>query len=130
VSVEKKALIITDESESIQSAAKIIFDALTEFNVITCTAVNFKGTDLLPADIFFLGSENPEHESFAYLKDLFLHINLASRKCGIFSTNETAIQYLCGMLKDSEVNLNELLLNKENEEKKELIKNWLSGLLK
>jgi hypothetical protein len=130
VSVEKKALIITDESESIQSAAKIIFDALTEFNIKICTAVNFMGTDLLPADIFFIGSENPEHESFAYLKDLFLHINLASRKCGIFSTNENAIQHLCCMLKDSEADLGELLLVREDKEKKAIIENWLNKLLK
>jgi hypothetical protein len=130
VSVEKKTLIITDESESIQSAAKIISGALIEFNVKICTAVNFTGTDLLPADIFFLGGENPEHDSFACLKDLFLHINLASRKCGIFSTNETAIQYFRGMLKDSEADLGELLLIKDNEEKKAIIENWLSKLLK
>ncbi|MDR2596767.1 MAG: hypothetical protein LBC76_05530 [Treponema sp.] len=130
MSVEKKTLIITDESESIQSAAKIISGALIEFNVKICTAVNFTGTDLLPADIFFLGGENPEHDSFACLKDLFLHINLASRKCGIFSTNETAIQYFRGMLKDSEADLGELLLIKDNEEKKAIIENWLSKLLK
>ena len=130
MSVGKKALIITDESESIQSAAKIIFDALSEFNVKTCTAVNFTGTDLLSADIFFLGSENPGHESFACLEDLFLHINLASRKCGVFSANENAIQYLRGMLKDSEVHLSELLFVKDNEEKKAIIDNWLSELLK
>jgi len=130
VSVEKKALIITDGTESIQSAAKIIFDALTEFNVKTCTAVNFEGTDLLPADIFFLGSENPKHESFAYLEDLLSHINLASRKCGIFSTNENAIQYLRGILKDSDADLSELLLVMGNEEKKSIIENWLSKLLK
>jgi len=130
VSVGKKALIVTDAAEQIQSSAKIISDALTEFNVKICTAENFAGTDLLPSEIFFLGCENPGHESFAYLEDLFSHINLASRKCGIFSTNENALQYLRGMLKDSEADLGEPLLFTENEERKSTIENWLSKLLK
>jgi hypothetical protein len=130
VSVRKKALIITDASESIQATAKIISDALTEFNVKTCTAADFAGTDLLPADVFFLGCENPGHESFAYLEDLLLHINLASRKCGIFSTSKNALQYLRGMLKDSEADLGEPLLFTENEEKESIVKNWLNKLFK
>jgi hypothetical protein len=130
VSAGKKALIITDAAEIIQSPAKIISDTLTEFNVKICTAENFAGTDLLPADIFFLGCENPEHKSFAYLEDLFLHINLASRKCGIFSTNENALQYLRGIVKNSEADLGEPLLFTGNEEKKSIIENWLNKLLK
>ena len=130
MSVGKKALIITDTADLIQSSAKIISDALTEFNVKICTAENFAGTDLLPSYIFFIGCENPEHKSFARLEDMLLHINLASRKCGIFSTNENALQYLSGILKDSEANLGEPLLLTENKERKSTIKTWLSKLLK
>jgi len=126
VSVGKKALIITDASESIQPVAKIISDTLTEFNVKTCTAENFAGTDLLSADIFFIGCENQGHKSFAYLEDMLLHINLVSRKCGIFSINESAIQYLRSMLKDSEADLGEPLLFTEN---KPAIEDWVSNLL-
>jgi len=130
VSVGKKALIITDAAEQIQSSAKIISDALTEFNVKICTAENFAGTDLLPSEIFFLGCENPKHESFACLEDMLLHINLASRKCGIFSTNENALQYLRGILRDSEADLGEPMLFTENEERKPAVEKWLNKLLK
>jgi hypothetical protein len=129
VSVAKKALIITDSSESIQSTAKIISEALADFNVKTCTGKDFGGTDLLAADIFFIGCENSGHESFAYLEDLLLHINLASRKCGIFSNSKDAIKYLRGILKDSEADFGEPLLFTENE-KKPVIENWLSKILR
>jgi hypothetical protein len=38
------------------------------------------------------------------------HINLASRKCGIFSTNKKAASWLKGILKDSEADAGEALI--------------------
>jgi len=129
VSAKKKALIITDGTEEIKAAAKKISGAIDDFKVNICEAENFKGTDLLPADLFIIGCEKPDPASFAYLKEFLLHINLASRKCGVFSTKEKTLKYLCGMVKDCEAGLGEPLSVKD-EPKKSDIKKWLKGVLK
>jgi len=129
VSAKKKALIITDGAEEINAAAKIISGALDDFKVNICEAEKFGGTDLLPADLFIIGCEKPDPASFAYLKEFLLHINLASRKCGVFSTKEKTLKYLCGMVKDCEAALGEPLSVKD-ELKKSDIKKWLKGVLK
>ena len=126
--VSKKALIITDGTESIQSIALLITDVLSDFKVKICTGEKFNGTDLLPVDIFFLGCEKIKPESFAYLEEMLSHINLASRKCGIFSVNKKTLQYLLGIVKDSEADTGELLA--DGEIKKPVVKNWLKGMLK
>ena len=129
MSAKKKALIITDGAEEINAAAKIISGALDDFKVNICEAEKFGGTDLLPADLFIIGCEKPDPASFAYLKEFLLHINLASRKCGVFSTKEKTLKYLCGMVKDCEAALGEPLSVKD-ELKKSDIKKWLKGVLK
>ena len=128
MSAKKKALIITDGTEEIKAAAKIISGALDNFKVIIREAEKFSGTDLLPADIFIIGCEKPDPASFAYLKEFLLHINLASRKCGVFSTKEKTLKYLCGLVKDCEAVLGEPLSVKD-EPKKSDIKKWLKGVL-
>jgi hypothetical protein len=129
VSAKKKALIITDGTEEIKAAAKIISGALDNFKVSIREAEKFIGTDLLPADIFIIGCEKPDPASFAYLKEFLLHINLASRKCGVFSTKEKTLKYLCGLVKDCEAVLGEPLSVKD-ELKKSDVKKWLKGVLK
>ena len=123
-----KALIITDESSDIQSIAHSIKDALQDINVKTVTAEKFEGTDLLPVDMFILGCENPNPVSFAYLEDMLSHINLASRKCCIFSTSEKTIMYLKGIVKDCEADLLEPHLTVKEKLNKSEIKNWHKGL--
>jgi len=129
VSAKKKALIITDGTERIKAAAKKISGALSDFKVKDCEAEKFNGTDLLAAELFIIGCEKPDPASFAYLKEFLLHINLASRKCGVFSTEEKTLQYLCGMVKDCEAALGEPLSVKD-EPKKSDMKKWLKGVLK
>jgi hypothetical protein len=129
VSAKKKALIITDGTEEINAAAKVISGALDDYKVIVREAEKFSGTDLLPADLFIIGCEKPDPASFAYLKEFLLHINLASRKCGVFSTKEKTLKYLCGMVKDCEASLGEPL-SVNDEFKKAAVKKWLKGVLK
>ncbi|MCL2180042.1 MAG: hypothetical protein FWB83_02855 [Treponema sp.] len=122
------ALIITDGTELIGSIALRIEETLEGYKVKICSADNFAGNDLLPADIFFLGCENPSPSSFAYLEEMLAHINLASRKCGVFSVKEKSIKYLAGILKDSEADCGEPLLFKDGEIKKAALKKWLNSI--
>jgi len=125
----KKALIITDGTKTIRSAALLIKDALTDYKVKICPVKKFAVTDLLPADVFFIGSKRAKPKSFAGLHDFFAHINLASRRCGIFSINEKSLNYLKGMLADSEANFGEPLLIPEEEVEKSAgkINKWIKN---
>jgi hypothetical protein len=107
VKAKKKALIVTDGTESVHQMAERIAAALTDFTVTLRTASDFAGTDILPADICFFGCASPRPASFAYLEELLQHINLAGRPCGIFSPrSKEAARYLAGMVHDSELALN------------------------
>jgi hypothetical protein len=127
--VSKKALIITDGTESINLLAKAVKKALTGFNVKICNADKFAGTDILPADIFFLGCENPSLSSFAYLEELLSHINLASRKCGVFSTKQKTLKYLCDILKSSEAALGETMISLDGGYQQSDINKWIKGII-
>jgi len=143
--VSKKTLIITDGSKAVQSIALLIKNALTDYNatvkissqklaVRICSAENFEGTDLLPADIFFIGCETRSPKSFAYLEEMLSHINLASRKCGIFSTEEKNLNYLKSILKDCEVYTGTPLLFEHckinnSETKNSAVNDWVKTLL-
>ena len=129
MSVNKKVLIVTDETESIQLIAKSIMSALTDYTVIIRCGDKFAGTDLLPTDTFFIGCGKPNPVSFTYLTEMLAHINLADRKCGIFSTNEKSIKYLRKILKDCEAGIDELLLTEGGKGHSALIKKWLKGLI-
>jgi len=128
--VSKKALIITDGTESINSLAEPIKNALAGFDVKIKHADKFEGTDLLPADIFFIGCEKPSVPSFAYLEEMLSHINLASRKCGIFSVNQKALKYLSNILKDCEASLGETMLSTDGGYQQSDMDKWIKGLLK
>ena len=128
--MSKKALIITDGTESINSLAEPIKNALAGFDVKIKHADKFEGTDLLPADIFFIGCEKPSVPSFAYLEEMLSHINLASRKCGIFSVNQKALKYLSNILKDCEASLGETMLSTDGGYQQSDMDKWIKGLLK
>ena len=100
-------LILTDGSEETVKMAAGIAAALKGNKVSVKPVSDFKGNDLLPAEVFFLGCEKPRPESFSYLEDLLKHINLAGRPCGVFSPgSEKAVEYLAGLVKDCEAALN------------------------
>ena len=103
---KRTLLIVTDGSGKAEELAGQIAAAFKGHNVHRKTASDFRGSDLLPAEAFFLGCEKPAPDSFAYLADLMKHINLAGRPCGVFSPgSKKAVSYLAGLVKDSEVAL-------------------------
>jgi hypothetical protein len=128
--VSKKALIITDGTASINSLAKPIKTALANFSVTICPADKFAGNDILPTDVFFLGCENPSPASFAYLEEMLSHINLVSRKCGVFSTSQKSLKYLSDIVKDSEADLGETMLSTDGGYQQSDINKWVKGLIK
>ena len=103
----KNVLIVTDSSGETAKMAAGIAAALKDNKVSVKPVSDFKGNDLLPAEVFFLGCEKPKPGSFSYLEDLLKHINLAGRPCGVFSPgSEKAVEYLAGLVKDCEAALN------------------------
>jgi len=130
VLVSKKALIITDGTISIQSIAQLIAGALSGFKVKICAASEFDGTDLLPAEVFFIGCENSAPPSFSYLEEMLSHINLASRKCGVFSVKEKPLKYLAKIIKDCEADTGEPLLAPDGKINKTSLNKWLKKTLK
>jgi hypothetical protein len=106
VETKKTVVVVTDGAGSSRNIAEQIAAVLEDgCRVISLTAPDFKGNDILPADVIFLGCVNPNPPVFAYLEEMFRHINFAGRSCGVFSTSGKAVQYLKGMVHDSEVNL-------------------------
>ena len=101
--MEKTAIIVTDGSDSIQKMAAAIAAELKGFKVVSAAAKDFAGTDLLAAGFCFFGAENPSPPSFSYVNKMLQHINLAGRHCGIFSNSKGAVDYLRGMVHDSEM---------------------------
>jgi hypothetical protein len=126
----KTALIITDGTQTISLIAKTLSDALDAFNVKICEAKEFEGTDLLPADIFFIGCEKPDPDSFSYLEEMLSHINLASRKCGIFSVKEKTLKYLGKITGDCEADVLEPMLISKDEIKTAIFKKWIKAVVK
>jgi len=123
--MKKNVLIVTDGTPGTEKMASDIAGALKGSKVLTKTAAEFAGNDILPADAFFLGCENTAPDSFAYLTDLLKHINLAGRPCGVFSpgTKKTA-GYLAGLVKDCEAALNpEFFIGPAG------IKNWAQNVI-
>ena len=128
--MSKKALIITDGTESIQSTAQLISGALSGFKVKICSAQNFDGTDLLAAEVFFLGCAEASPSFFSYLEEMLAHINLASRKCGIFSVKEKPLKYLSKIIKDCEADAAEPLLVPDGKINKTALNKWIKNIIK
>jgi len=126
---KKRVLIVTDGTDPIKAIAESIASCLTGSEVKICSAESFAGTDLLPAHVFFLGCEDPNPDSFNYISQMLAHINLAGRRCGVFSSNNKALKYLSGLVKSCEAVLGEPLLAGNGEIKQADLKKWLKGIL-
>ena len=103
--MEKTALIVTDGTECMQKMAEAIAAELQNYKVVSTTAKDFAGIDLLAASLCFFGAENPKPPSFSYLYKMLQHINLIGRTCGIFSVSKNTADYLQKMVHDSELTL-------------------------
>jgi hypothetical protein len=87
--------------------AEKIAAALKDHKVTVRAASGFEGTDLLPADVFFIGCEKPVPPSFGYITEMLRHINLAGRACGVFTPgSEKTAKYLANLVKASGAALN------------------------
>ena len=126
MSDKKTVLIVTDGAEKTVKMAKIIAGALKGNKVQIREACEFVGTDLLPADVLFIGCEEPSLKSFDNLYEMLQHINLAGRTCGLFSPSKKAGQYLKTMIKSSEAALNAELLSSE---KSDEILEWTAKVI-
>ena len=129
--MSKKALIITDETASILLVSHLLEEELKGFTTTICSAEKFASTaeELLASDVFFIGCDEPKPASFEYLEEMLSHINLASRKCSVFSVKENTLKYLSGILKDSEARLTEPFLANGNVNKTS-VKDWVKKVLK
>jgi hypothetical protein len=130
--VERKRsiLIVTDGAKATQALAEQFAAALDSFTVKIAGASGFEGTDLLPADVFFLGCESVRPSSFKYLETLLRHINLADRSCGLFSpSSQEALDYLSGLVQASEARVGKPFLGSKITDPEES-RNWAKSILK
>jgi hypothetical protein len=127
VETKKHVLIVTDGADSTVRIAGQIAAELKKHDVVIRAASDFAGTDLLPADVFFLGCEQPNPPSFAYLSELLRHINLAGRPCGVFSPDSARpVTYLTGLVRDCEAVLGEPFVAKDGAVG---LKQWITSIL-
>ena len=124
----KKALIVTDGTETIDKAAAELSAALPGFKTSIRKAQAFEGTDLLPAHVFFIGCEEPDPPSFAYLDEMLQHINLSGRTCGVFSTDSKAIKYLTRLLEACGATVGEPLLIKDLSAAPAAVQKWVQTI--
>ena len=100
------------------------------FSATVLEADYFSATDILPVYAFFIGCKDPDAFSYLYIDELFEHINMAGRPCGIFSFNPKTIKYVSTLIKASEAIQGKPFLAKdETPDKNELI-NWVENTLK
>jgi hypothetical protein len=133
VRAKRNILIITDNSAitggiAFNIAAVFGKAPFADWSAKVIPAGDFSPTSLLPAHAFFLGCEKPEPPDFTPIKELFKHINLAGRPCGVFSPQANAVKYLSGLVRDSEAALGSPLVVKGAVDSREL-KKWVGGIV-
>jgi len=129
----RKIAIITDGTAPIQELAGNIAAIIGEshgYSTALFQAESFSGDDLLPAYIFFLGCSQAEPPAFHYIEDLFRHINLAGRACGIFSSNAGALKYLSSLVRDSETAVGKPFMIKNGATNSEKLRKWIQSIFK
>jgi hypothetical protein len=127
VETKKNVLIITDGAASTHKLAEQVAGELKDCKVLVRAASDFAGTDLLPAEAFFLGCEQPAPPSFACLSELLQHINLVGRPCGVFSPgSEKAVSYLADLVRSSEASIGAPFVAASN---KTGLRQWLKTIL-
>jgi len=134
VKTKRKVLVVTDNGPVTVNIAKNIaavfgnapFD---HWSATVISAGDFSPTRILPVHAFFLGCEKPESPDFTPVKELFKHINLAGRPCGVFSTQANAIKYLSGLVRDSEAALGSPLVVEDGAKDSRKLKKWVGSII-
>jgi hypothetical protein len=131
VETKKRVLIVTDGADPTQKIAGQIAAELESCQVVMKAAAGFSGTDILPAEIIFLGCQNPDPPSFAYLADLLQHINLVGRPCGLFSPGSgKAAKYLTDLCRASELAIRaKPLVSKGGVVPSGVLRHWVESFL-
>ena len=132
--MKRKILIIADNSEVTRSVAKNIAAVFgtapfADWSAAVVSVEDFSPTMLLSARAFLLGCEKPESPEFMPVKELFKHINLAGRPCGVFSSQLNAIKYLSGLVRDSEAALGDPLVIEKGAVDSRKLKKWVGGII-
>ena len=132
---KKRVLIVTDSGSVTRSIAEniaAVFGAapFADWSAAVISAENFSPTLLLPAHAFFLGCEKSAPREFTAIKELFKHINLAGRPCGLFSTQAGAIKYLSGLVRDSEAALGSPFIAEKGAADSRKLKKWAGGIIR
>jgi len=127
----RKIAIITDGTAPMQELAGTIAAIIGEshgHSTALFQAGSFSGDDLLPAYVFFLGCAEAKPPSFHYIEELFKHINLAGRACGIFSSNAKALKYLASLVRDSETAVGKPFMAKGGAANSEKLQKWIQSI--
>jgi len=77
-----------------------------------------------------MGCQTPNPASFVYIEDLFRHINLAGRPCGVFSSNTKAARYLSSLVRASEAALGVLFVQKNGQVRKKEMSDWIKSIMR
>ena len=130
----QKILVITDGTDSIKNIADgIVFSflnsSLKSYCVSIVDAKGFSVTDLLPSYAFFIGCQTPNPASFVYIEDLFRHISLAGRPCGIFSSNTKAAKYLSSLVRTSEAAHGMPFIQRNGQVRKKKLSAWVDRII-
>jgi hypothetical protein len=101
---EKKILIVIDEDDATRKVALAIVSEFFGDDVRIVEAGDFAGTDILAPGLLLIGCADKKPASFEYFETVLAHINLAGRKCALFSPSSSdAVAYLLDLVKDCEM---------------------------
>jgi hypothetical protein len=134
VKAKRNILIIADNGAvtvGIAESIAAVFGAapFAGWSAKVISAKDFCPTMILPANAFFVGCERPEPVDFTLVEELFQHINLAGRPCGIFSTQANAVKYLSRLVRECEARLGEPLVVKDGGTDSRKLKKWVGGII-
>ena len=132
--LKRKILIIADNGAvtgNIAANIAAVFGGgtFTGWSATVIPAKDFSPTRLLPVQAFLLGCEKPAPPEFTGIEELFKHINLAGRPCGVFSTQNNAIKYLSGLVRDCEAALGNPLVVENGKSDSRKLKKWVGGII-
>ena len=97
-------LILVDDSDSIKDVGRQLATYLVPVRVAIVDAGDFSATDMLPADAYLFGCQEPHPARFGEVERVLKGINLAGRPCGLFTlSSKSAIEYLRSITEDAEL---------------------------
>jgi len=134
VKTKRKILIIADNGAVTMNIAKNIAAffgkaPFANWSAAVVSAADFSPIRLLPVHAFLLGCEKSESPDFTQIKELFKHINLAGRACGVFSTQNSAIKYLSGLVRDCDAALGSPFLIDNGTGDSRKLKKWVGSII-